>query len=138
MSFCKVSVSTDKSIQIDSETKIAFDNKISDPFSEFDTITNKFTTVTAGDYLIVCSVNWLVESGKYWSENQYDKVIINLNGNALAFALTWHTTMFSATTTQVVTLVNMSVGDYIEAYVRHDNSFPLYVGTSSYMSIKQL
>lgn len=137
MSFCQIKVTTAQTIAIDTETLISFDNEITDPDSEFDTGTNTFTAGTAGDHLIFCHVYLLIGDG-WWSENQYDKLIIKINDSDDSFHQRWHTTIAQDQDTHIVGIATLAVDDTVKMYIKHNATNTKDVGQNSTLSIKRL
>lgn len=137
MSFCQVKVNAVKTVDISKETRVPFANKISDPSSEFDVVTNAYTAKIAGDHLVVCRIIWEIGAG-YWSENQYDKVIIKVNDSEVSSQRRWHTTMYKDVDTQIVDIVTLAIDDVVTIFVEHNATNAKLVGLQSDLSIKLL
>jgi len=75
---CKVTLSTDQSVDPSTLTVIAFDSEIWDPGGNFDTGTHKFTAPVAGYYLVVLAVQLYSASA-----DAYIDLYVSTNGTAL-------------------------------------------------------
>jgi len=107
---CSARLSNDQSIPNTTETKVNFDSKIFDYQNEFNTSTHRFTATKAGTYLVIASLEYIIQT----DASRY-RVYIYKNGTVIK--ANWHGS--SGTFYQgviVVGLIPLSENDYIEVY----------------------
>lgn len=104
--------SSAQSINDNSTTKVLFQTEDFDELEEF--VDSTFTVKHSGYYLINTQVT--VDN---LNPGDYLRVIIYKNGNAYAFHGV-HANATTLLTTAVTSIVDLTVGDTIEVYVRHN------------------
>ena len=115
-------------------TKISFGSELFDTDSAYDASNSRFTVPSgkAGKYIIFAGVNMEADTA---NTGDTFELIIYLNGSAYkAGLLRFPGNPGSRFDQKFSTIVNLSVGDYIELYGRVDTtsgSFNMYAGSSS-------
>ena len=107
---CSVRLSAEQSIPDQTVTKVRFNSKIFDYQNEFNTSTYRFTATKAGIYLVIASLEYIIET----DVSRYRVYIYKNGANIKA---NWHGSsgMFYQGVI-VAGLIPLSENDYIEVY----------------------
>ena len=122
-------MSADQSISSNTATKVDFDTEFFDTDSAFDTSNQRFTVPSgkAGKYLFTCTLGTddgnegsvfvvnIYKNGSNEGESSYNR--IQRTSGVLSF--------------DAHTIIDLSAGDYIEIYARHETAVNLQPGINS-------